>query len=193
MPHTDKYIEITNDWNYSDTCTLTSLPISDLKCFKYLAFVTQIPIHIYMDKGISISCTMSSMRSPYTWYYHQKLIFAHKNGIWILSWKVNHNIVTRFHHSKIKFVYIFSSSMKILPGNVSSFCILSVTISEESCKICWVSSSEHWSSLRLSMASNLSPGCRVPVRWATEPWRMSEIRRGSPNWRDFEAANISNN
>jgi hypothetical protein len=32
-PHTDKYKEITNDWNYDASCTLTSLPVWDLANF----------------------------------------------------------------------------------------------------------------------------------------------------------------
>jgi hypothetical protein len=40
-PHTDKYKEITNDWNYDAGCTLTSLPVWDLENFKRLIFVVQ--------------------------------------------------------------------------------------------------------------------------------------------------------
>jgi hypothetical protein len=38
---TDKYKEITNDWNYDVSYTLTSLPVSDLENFKRLFFVAQ--------------------------------------------------------------------------------------------------------------------------------------------------------
>jgi hypothetical protein len=41
-PHMDKYKEITNDWNYDTSCTLTSLTVWDLGNFKYyLIFVEQ--------------------------------------------------------------------------------------------------------------------------------------------------------
>jgi hypothetical protein len=40
-PHTDKYKEITNNWNYDASCTLTSLPVWDLENFKRLIFVVQ--------------------------------------------------------------------------------------------------------------------------------------------------------
>jgi hypothetical protein len=40
-PHTGKYTEITNDWNYDASCTLTSLPVWDLENFKLLIFVAQ--------------------------------------------------------------------------------------------------------------------------------------------------------
>jgi hypothetical protein len=40
-PHTDKYKEITNNWNYDAGCTLTSLPVWDLQNFKRLIFVVQ--------------------------------------------------------------------------------------------------------------------------------------------------------
>jgi hypothetical protein len=40
-PHTDKYKEITNGWNYDASCTLTSLPVWDLENFKRLIFVVQ--------------------------------------------------------------------------------------------------------------------------------------------------------
>jgi hypothetical protein len=47
-PHTDKYKEITNDWNYDASCTLTSLPVWDLENFKRLIFVVQsVPIYYY--------------------------------------------------------------------------------------------------------------------------------------------------
>jgi hypothetical protein len=39
--HTDKYKEIANDWNCDASCTLTSLPLSDLENFKLLSFVAQ--------------------------------------------------------------------------------------------------------------------------------------------------------
>jgi hypothetical protein len=35
-PHVDKYKEITNDWNYDASCTLTSLPVWDLENLKRL-------------------------------------------------------------------------------------------------------------------------------------------------------------
>jgi hypothetical protein len=40
-PHADKYKEITNNWNYDASCTLTSLPVWDLENFKRLIFVVQ--------------------------------------------------------------------------------------------------------------------------------------------------------
>jgi hypothetical protein len=40
-PYVDKYKEITNDWNYDASCTLTSLPVSDLENFMHLIFVAQ--------------------------------------------------------------------------------------------------------------------------------------------------------
>jgi hypothetical protein len=40
-PHTDKYKENTNDWNYDASCTLTSLLVGDLECFKCLISVAQ--------------------------------------------------------------------------------------------------------------------------------------------------------
>jgi hypothetical protein len=40
-PHTNEYKEITNDWNYDASCTLTSLPVWDLENFKRLIFVVQ--------------------------------------------------------------------------------------------------------------------------------------------------------
>jgi hypothetical protein len=49
-PHTDKYKEITNDWNYDATCMLTSLPVWDLEDFKHLVFVVQ-SIHLIADKS----------------------------------------------------------------------------------------------------------------------------------------------
>jgi hypothetical protein len=33
-PHTDKYKEIMNDWNYDASCALTLLPVWDLENFK---------------------------------------------------------------------------------------------------------------------------------------------------------------
>jgi hypothetical protein len=40
-PHTNKFKEITNNWNYDASCTLTSLPVWDLENFKRLIFVVQ--------------------------------------------------------------------------------------------------------------------------------------------------------
>jgi hypothetical protein len=50
-PHTDKYKEIMNDWNYDASCTLTSFPVWDLsawfllyrvyKCHHAIDFKTQ--------------------------------------------------------------------------------------------------------------------------------------------------------
>jgi hypothetical protein len=40
-PHADKYKEITNNWNYDASCTLTSLPVWDFENFKRLIFVVQ--------------------------------------------------------------------------------------------------------------------------------------------------------
>jgi hypothetical protein len=39
-PHVDKYKEITNNWNYDASCTLTSLPVWDLE-IKRLIFIVQ--------------------------------------------------------------------------------------------------------------------------------------------------------
>jgi hypothetical protein len=38
-PETDKYKEITNDWNYDASCTFTSLQVWDLENFMHLIFV----------------------------------------------------------------------------------------------------------------------------------------------------------
>jgi hypothetical protein len=44
-PHTDKYKEITNDWNYDTTCTLTPLSVWDFENLKRLMFVAKsVPI-----------------------------------------------------------------------------------------------------------------------------------------------------
>jgi hypothetical protein len=43
-PHTGKYKEITNDWNYYTSCTLPSLPVWDFEIFKRLIFVVQYTI-----------------------------------------------------------------------------------------------------------------------------------------------------
>jgi hypothetical protein len=40
-PHTFKYKEIKNDWNYDASCTLISLPVRDLENFKCLIFVAE--------------------------------------------------------------------------------------------------------------------------------------------------------
>jgi hypothetical protein len=40
-PHTDKYKEVMNDWNYDASCTLTSLPVWGLENFKRLIFVAE--------------------------------------------------------------------------------------------------------------------------------------------------------
>jgi hypothetical protein len=40
-PRVVKYKAITNDWSYDTSCTLTSLPVCDLKIFKRLVFVVQ--------------------------------------------------------------------------------------------------------------------------------------------------------
>jgi hypothetical protein len=40
-PHTDKYKEIMNDWNYDASCTLISLPVWDLENFRGLIFVVE--------------------------------------------------------------------------------------------------------------------------------------------------------
>jgi hypothetical protein len=40
-PHMDKHKEITSDWNYDASCTLTSLLVWDLENFKCLIFVAQ--------------------------------------------------------------------------------------------------------------------------------------------------------
>jgi hypothetical protein len=41
-PHMDTYNEITNNWNYDASCTLTSLPVWHLLAnFKRLIFVVQ--------------------------------------------------------------------------------------------------------------------------------------------------------
>jgi hypothetical protein len=49
-PHTHKYKEITNDWNYDTSCMLMSLPVQDLENFKRLTFVTQ-SVH-FIEFGI---------------------------------------------------------------------------------------------------------------------------------------------
>jgi hypothetical protein len=45
-PHTDKYKEITNNWNYDASCTVTSLPVWDSENFKRLIFVAQSVQHM---------------------------------------------------------------------------------------------------------------------------------------------------
>jgi hypothetical protein len=40
-PHKGQYKEITNDWNYDASCTLTSLPVWDFENFTLLIFVVQ--------------------------------------------------------------------------------------------------------------------------------------------------------
>jgi hypothetical protein len=49
-PHMDKYKEITNNWNYDSSCTLTSLLVWDLENFKRLIFVVQ---------SVQITCTVT--------------------------------------------------------------------------------------------------------------------------------------
>lgn len=49
-----------------------------------------------------------------------------------------------------------------------------------------VNSYLRWSNGRPSMASKRSPACNVPVRWAIDPLRISEIKKGSSGW-CFEA------
>jgi hypothetical protein len=41
QPHADKDKEITNDWNFDASCTLTSLPVWNLENFKRLISVAQ--------------------------------------------------------------------------------------------------------------------------------------------------------
>jgi hypothetical protein len=48
-PHVDKYKEITNNWNYDVSCTLTSLPVWDLEHFKLLIFVVQ-TVHAVINR-----------------------------------------------------------------------------------------------------------------------------------------------
>jgi hypothetical protein len=64
-PHTDKYKEITNDWNYDASCTLTSLSVSNLENLKSLIFVAQSSLYItiitldilYSVRHITSKCT----------------------------------------------------------------------------------------------------------------------------------------
>jgi hypothetical protein len=49
-PHTDKYKEITNNWNYDASCTVTSLLVWDFENFKRLIFVVQ-SVHVWDDLG----------------------------------------------------------------------------------------------------------------------------------------------
>jgi hypothetical protein len=44
-PHTDKYKEITNDWNYDASCMFTSLLVWNLENFIHLIFVAQ-SVHV---------------------------------------------------------------------------------------------------------------------------------------------------
>jgi hypothetical protein len=59
-PHTDKYKEITNNWNYDARCTLTSLPVQDLEHFKSFIFVAQniqqktVLLIIFVEKLLTI-------------------------------------------------------------------------------------------------------------------------------------------
>jgi hypothetical protein len=40
-PHTGRYKEITDNWNYDASCTVASLPVWDFENFKRLIFVVQ--------------------------------------------------------------------------------------------------------------------------------------------------------
>jgi hypothetical protein len=60
-PHTDKYKEITNNWNYDASCTLTSLPVWELENFKRLICIVQSVqaftfLHVNEYVLIAISC-----------------------------------------------------------------------------------------------------------------------------------------
>jgi hypothetical protein len=54
----DKYKEITNDWNYDASCTLTSLPVWDLENFKHLIFVAQ-SVHYTQSIGATSTICLS--------------------------------------------------------------------------------------------------------------------------------------
>jgi hypothetical protein len=49
-PHMDKYKEITNNWNYDASCTVTSLPIWDLENLKRLIFIVQTVHNVDLHK-----------------------------------------------------------------------------------------------------------------------------------------------
>jgi hypothetical protein len=57
-PHTDKYKEITNNWNYDASCTLTSLPAWDFENFKRLIFVVQ-SVHVKSSLNL-LNCFVES-------------------------------------------------------------------------------------------------------------------------------------
>jgi hypothetical protein len=58
-PHTDKY-EITNDWNYDASCTLTSLPVWDLENFRRFIFVVQsVPLMGCFEHGNELSVSIN--------------------------------------------------------------------------------------------------------------------------------------
>jgi hypothetical protein len=52
-PHVDKHKEITNDWNYDASCTVTSLPVWDLGNFKRLIFVVQ-SVHPFVFYNLNL-------------------------------------------------------------------------------------------------------------------------------------------
>jgi hypothetical protein len=55
--HWDKLKEITKDWNYHASCTLTSLPVWDFVNFKRLIFVAQ-SVHrsLVFHRPLTINC-----------------------------------------------------------------------------------------------------------------------------------------
>jgi hypothetical protein len=56
-PHTDIYKEITNNWNYDASCTITSLPVWDFENFKRLIFVVQ-----SVQQGTEVNETRKTQR-----------------------------------------------------------------------------------------------------------------------------------
>jgi hypothetical protein len=48
---TDKYKQITNDWNYDASCTLTSLPVFNLESLKRLIFLYRVHFEALRTSG----------------------------------------------------------------------------------------------------------------------------------------------
>jgi hypothetical protein len=67
-PHSDKYKEITNDWNYDASCMITSLLVWDSENFKRLVFVVQ-SVHSTAENIILLPIKIllqSASRSPFS-------------------------------------------------------------------------------------------------------------------------------
>ena len=97
----------------------------------------------------------------------------------------NHRVVL---NDSFHCIHVCTITGILIPENVSSFCILSLTILVASCNTCAASSIEQFSRRYWSMASKRSPGWMVPVRWETDPFFRSEMMRGSPGFLSRGAA-----